>query len=435
MKALSDKQQAAAQEQLLKLLCFNCLPMLLALILLGWLSFGLPHPTWLLLLKTIVQADTLIAQQGMSFLLPLFILAIQSIFLICAWGLLIWGITREVRTLIAFYSDIATLQTARPSVAAAAATATPVAPQPAVPPVVPNPYPSSYAPPQSYTPPPPPSSSIPPNPFATDDEEDFPTELIDLPTQLTTPPDYDIPAVSQSASTKRYASYDLLVGAAQHKDESDYLQIEEPVHDERDEEPPRKRSTSIQRRAPISSYESDQDDDISWKRPADQEVPVYTPPPAPAEDPLEATVIANRSKMNKERQEQESKQARQVQESKQALPAASPKRQPTQPAQQPSDPFSVVEDDPFAVKEDVLHVFEQEDPEEQMQEEEEQASEDDSIFVYGNPFEGPLPDVFMHDEDLKRSIEEQNITISEDGTSQAAPKKTNQKPTGIRKRS
>jgi hypothetical protein len=419
MKALSDKQQAAAQEQVLKLLCFNCLPMLLALILLGWLSFGLPHPTWLLLLKTIVQADTLIAQQGMSFLLPLLILAIQSIFLICAWGLLIWGITREVKTLITFYSDIDTLQTVRPSVATAAA---PVAPLPAAPPIVPNPYPSSYTPSQSYAPPPPPPS----NPFAVDDEEDFPTELIDLPTQLTTPPDYNIPAANQSASTTRYASYDLLTGATTRKDASDYLPTEEPARDESDVEPPRKRSTSIQRRAPISSpelLELDQDD-LSWKRPADQEVPAYTPPPAPAEDPLEATMISDRSKMNK---------ARQAEESKQALPAASPKRQPKQPTPQQHDPFSVVEDDPFAVQEDVLHVFEQEDPEEL--EEEEQASEDDPVFVYGNPFDGPLPDVFMHDEDLKRSIEEQNMTISENSSSQITAKKTNQKPTGIRKRS
>jgi hypothetical protein len=428
MKALSDKHQAAAQEQVLKLLCFNCLPMLLAFILLGWLSFGLPHPTWLLLLKTIVQANILIEQQGMAFLLPLLILAVQSIFLLCAWGLLIWGITREIKTLIAFYSDIATLQTASPSVTAAV-TAAPVAPQPAAPPVVPNPYPSFYAPSQSYAPPP--SSAMPLNPFVTDDEEDFPTELIELPTQLTTPPDYSIPAASQAASPTRYASYDLLVGgAAQHKDESDYLPVEEPAHNERDVEPPRKRATSIQRRAPISSTELDQDDDFSWKRPADQEVPPYTPPPVPAEDPLEATVIADRSKMNK---------GGNTEESKRAIPAASPKQQPKQPVPPPDDPFSVVEDDPFAVKEDVLHVFEQEEPEEpegQAQEPEEQEQEpEDSIFVYGNPFEGPLPDVFMHDEDLKRSIEEQNVTISEDAASQAAKKKANQKPTGIRKRS
>jgi hypothetical protein len=393
--------------------------MLLALILLGWLSFGLPHPTWFLLLKTIIQANTLIAQQGMAFLLPLLILAVQSIFLLCAWGLLIWGITREVRTLIAFYSDIATLQMASPSVAAA-----PVVPQPpvaAVPPVVPNPYPSSYTPSQSYAPLPP-SSAMPLNPFATDDEEDFPTELIDLPTQLTTPPDYNIPAASQAASTTRYASYDLLVGATQQEDKSSPLSIEAPVHNERDAEAPGKRSTSIQRRAPISSPNLDQDDDFSWKRPADQEVPAYTPPPAPAEDPLEATVISDRSKMNK---------AHPSEESKQALPAARPKRQPKQPSPPQDDPFSVIEDDPFAVKEDVLHVFEQEDPEEQMQEEDEQAAEDDPVFVYGNPFEGPLPDVFMHDEDLKRSIEEQNIALSEDAASQAAKKKQ----TGIRKRS
>jgi hypothetical protein len=37
------------------------------------------------------------------------------------------------------------------------------------------------------------------------------------------------------------------------------------------------------------------------------------------------------------------------------------------------------------------------------------ASEQDQSFVFGNPFDGPLPDVFEHDEDLKRSIAQQNI--------------------------
>jgi hypothetical protein len=32
-------------------------------------------------------------------------------------------------------------------------------------------------------------------------------------------------------------------------------------------------------------------------------------------------------------------------------------------------------------------------------------------FVFGNPFEGPLPDVFQHDEDLKRSLLEQKQTM------------------------
>jgi hypothetical protein len=423
MKALSDKQQAVAQEQLLKLLCFNCLPMLLALILLGWLSFGLPHPTWFLLLKTIIQANILMEQQGMSFLLPLFILAIQSIFLICAWGLLIWGITREVKTVMVFYSDIAMLQTASPSVATPA---TPVVPQPAVAPPPPvAPYASPYPPAQPYAsaaPLPPPASPL--NPFESDDENDFPTEIIDLPTQLITPPDYGTPATSLPISTTRYASYDLLTGATRRKEESGALPIEEPVYDEQDvAEPPRKRSTSIQRRAPISSSpELDQDDDLAWKRPAEEEIPPYTPPSAPAEDPLEATMISARSKMNKASQAEGSKQAQP------ALPAPKPrpKQQPTPP---PDDPFSVIEDDPFAVKEDVLHVFEQEEPEEHTPE------PDDPVFVYGNPFEGPLPDVFMHDEDLKRSIEEQNIALSDDATSQAATKKAGQKQTGIRKRS
>lgn len=36
------------------------------------------------------------------------------------------------------------------------------------------------------------------------------------------------------------------------------------------------------------------------------------------------------------------------------------------------------------------------------------ANKKEDVFVFGNPFEGALPDVFEHDEDLKRSLKEQN---------------------------
>ncbi len=39
------------------------------------------------------------------------------------------------------------------------------------------------------------------------------------------------------------------------------------------------------------------------------------------------------------------------------------------------------------------------------------SDESTQVFVFGNPFEGPLPDVFQHDEDLKRSLLEQKQTM------------------------
>jgi hypothetical protein len=38
--------------------------------------------------------------------------------------------------------------------------------------------------------------------------------------------------------------------------------------------------------------------------------------------------------------------------------------------------------------------------------EEDNEEEDDNPFVFGNPFDGPLPDVFRYDADLKRSVME-----------------------------
>jgi hypothetical protein len=80
-----------------------------------------------------------------------------------------------------------------------------------------------------------------------------------------------------------------------------------------------------------------------------------------------------------------------------------------------SDPFAVHKDepsDPFAAHEDILQTFMQEIPPMQADKRQEQtslANEQDQSFVFGNPFDGPLPDVFEHDEDLKRSIAQQNI--------------------------
>ncbi|GCF06805.1 hypothetical protein [Dictyobacter arantiisoli] len=77
--------------------------------------------------------------------------------------------------------------------------------------------------------------------------------------------------------------------------------------------------------------------------------------------------------------------------------------------------------DPFDVQLDVLDLFDQaqqseDDPfshdkvdiaeEQTIVEEPEQ--EEPAEFVYGNPFEGPLPEVFEYDADLKRSVDDMN---------------------------
>lgn len=71
--------------------------------------------------------------------------------------------------------------------------------------------------------------------------------------------------------------------------------------------------------------------------------------------------------------------------------------------------------DPFIVHEDMVTMFLQENPPVKIgaQEEKKQlAGEPMQEFVFGNPFEGILPDVFEHDDDLKRSIREQHTKVN-----------------------
>ena len=51
-------------------------------------------------------------------------------------------------------------------------------------------------------------------------------------------------------------------------------------------------------------------------------------------------------------------------------------------------------------------VVDEEELDEEELEEEEEEEEDDSPFVFGNPFDGPLPEVFRYDANLRRSVPE-----------------------------
>lgn len=521
MQAQPNRQQPTAQEQLQKHLLYNCLPLLAALILLFWLSFGLPQPTWGLLLKVMLRANMLIQQEGTgSFSLALIILVVQSICLLGAWILLIQGITREVKKILALTSGQPSLAAQQPAMASAGPNPfqnpNPYMPQmsasvpqsPMVASAVLNPYAPAYQSAVEATrmaPPPPPPMH---NPFESDDqalpvdaaddmptlltrssdEDDMPTlltnpqSIADIPTQVETPPPPNYEQVSQqqasttgerkAAHTSPYDVEDLYAetirrAPAKH-DSGEHNLVEESDSSLREPRPDRTRTsgnqkrtvTSIQRRSivppsPETPEPSKIVDAASVPENRSQPEPRSKKNPYASieNDPLEATMIADRSKMQAARNAQESEPipvkkvssatsdrfANRQQEKQSAPPPP-----PPLPAQ--NDPFAVGEDDPFAVQEDVFNVFEQENDqenytenhaesyyEEGVQEEEEQASsEDDPIFVFGNPFSGPLPDVFMEDEDLKRSVQEQQKELSEDAPTRASAAK---KATGIRKRS
>jgi hypothetical protein len=76
--------------------------------------------------------------------------------------------------------------------------------------------------------------------------------------------------------------------------------------------------------------------------------------------------------------------------------------------------------DPFAVYENAIETMQHEKPVEEAKAQlkpKQPAKEQDQEFVFGNPFEGPLPDVFEHDVDLKRSLVERESNSRSEDTS------------------
>ncbi len=93
-------------------------------------------------------------------------------------------------------------------------------------------------------------------------------------------------------------------------------------------------------------------------------------------------------------------------------------KQPSSPALQPKaqrlqQPSAEGPKDPFAINEDAVKMFLENPilPVKALPESKLSTNPPRPEFVFGNPFEGLLPDVFEHDEDLKRSIKEQHLNI------------------------
>jgi hypothetical protein len=75
----------------------------------------------------------------------------------------------------------------------------------------------------------------------------------------------------------------------------------------------------------------------------------------------------------------------------------------TSPDQQSGpDPFSV-QDDLFDLSDEQDNSFSQQDEQPAQQED---SVQEESIFVYGDPFEGELPEVFTYDKDLQKAVED-----------------------------
>jgi hypothetical protein len=80
------------------------LPILGTAVFVWILSGGFPPTTWVFLFQTITQLNRLFATQGTAAILPLTILIVQSLFLAAAWGLLGWVILREGAYLVTMQS-------------------------------------------------------------------------------------------------------------------------------------------------------------------------------------------------------------------------------------------------------------------------------------------------------------------------------------------
>ncbi|GHO42799.1 hypothetical protein [Ktedonospora formicarum] len=91
----TERGGASRQQRLL----FRFLPIVGVMVLIGFLE-GWPPTTWVYLFHVYTQWETLWSQQQTALLLPVFVLALQSILLLVAWGLCLWLAFRELKAFI-----------------------------------------------------------------------------------------------------------------------------------------------------------------------------------------------------------------------------------------------------------------------------------------------------------------------------------------------
>ena len=95
MKSLSNIPSSQFMSSNKGQLVRSCLPILGTGLLVILVSGGFPPATWVLLVKTLSQLNQLLVSQGPGVILALIILIVQSLLLAAAWGLLGWVVMRE----------------------------------------------------------------------------------------------------------------------------------------------------------------------------------------------------------------------------------------------------------------------------------------------------------------------------------------------------
>ncbi len=320
------------------------LPIVGAGLLVLVLSGGFPPATWLLLFQTFSQLNVLLALQGPVVILPLTVLVVQSCLLLIAWVLWAWIVFREGSYLMAMQSkaELDRLLALQPSTGEL--------------------LPASQL-----------ASSIPTEQASAvatdqlDEEQDF--------TRTTDQLDEEQDAAVITAPLRR--GRDAARSTAVVRQDKGYAVTTTPLRRGKDAA----RSTAVVRQ--------------------DKGYAVTTAPLRRGKD-------AARS-MDQLDEEQEFSpkakgQARHVpRRTSNARPGIS--TVPRRGGKRLENPFDgegpPVSESPVKVSQDQLKVIV-----EQEEQPEEDIEENDSPFVFGNPFDGPLPEVFKYDADLKRSVME-----------------------------
>jgi hypothetical protein len=331
-------------------------------LILAALSVGLALPTWRLLFQAIKQFPTLQAQQGMSADGFLLTLLVQAGFSLAAWTLFIWIAGRAVMRLRTTEAQIATRLTTQPAMAPGADTFMPH--QPVASPQAAHPF--TMQPPAGAAA----NTSVPASSLA-------PTIL---PPAVVQQP----PALAPSNAATVLAPQPILP------------RVQVTLMPEQPGVPETK--TLVQRSSPA------------------QHTPV-PPPSMPEVTSQQATRGVHPA------QALSTNATILPRQTFPSSPGVREQEQPSSPSLQPKTPGRQQREqkDPFAVNEDAVKMFLQGDalsaPKEQAKSGQAAPGMPGAEFVFGNPFEGLLPDVFEHDEDLKRSVKEQQRTIYPDSLS------------------
>lgn len=354
MRATYDLSLPAIKRQVY----FKILPLLVAMLLLGWLSGGIIPINWSLLALLLVQWQTRWITQGPSIILTLIILCIQSLFIAFAWGSLIWLLVREgqkLQTLRLGKEKIGqntssgvtlhfTMPEQRQDVARSTRGIAPLDDQNT----------TVFPLPQTYKPS---LEKLLGNPFDT-------------------PSGFPLPEIAEEKPMAGHKEYFQLVELEKQTTTSDSTLEEQPTEQaqwiSKNEEARERFSMLLEQ--PETSLHGQSSDDIvrsSEKRASPEKQPFFTERMAPDQEEITS-----------------------------------------------------IERNPFDVKQEVLDIFASSQPSSTLAKPGEKQNRiglladmiteltqipevADGEFIYGHPFEGPLPAIFQHDEELKRALLQQ----------------------------